>query len=184
MVAVVQLGMAILLSVWYSDRLFAVQSLWSVGFSTSRSDRSYAHDHPSEHVLRLRSVHRPLSLVVDDRQVADANQPRLFDAVAVLSKLSLDVSVLLTFGLSSPLLAVQVVSGMWTLLCRYKLLILRYLSLFGVNRQTIRDTDINRCYCIQRLEMCTYGSLEGLSAVMWLVVSVSGLFGAFLCLTW
>jgi Leucine-rich repeat (LRR) protein len=107
----------------------------------------------------------------------------LFNAVSILSKLSLDVAVTLTFGLASPLLTIVVATDSIFVLVRFRLLLQRYMSLnFPVAESSSGQNlpnNVSDDFGVQRLEQATAGVLNGLPSVVLLIALTAGCFWGF-----
>jgi Leucine-rich repeat (LRR) protein len=116
----------------------------------------------------------------------------IFNAVNILSKLSLNIAVMLTFGLATPLLTVEVAIDTLFLLIRFRVLLQRYLAAYlpssvsaSVDKLVIArsgefaGSEQSLRYGIQRVEDATKDSLKGLPPVVLLIMLTCGCFWGF-----
>jgi hypothetical protein len=116
----------------------------------------------------------------------------IFNAVNILSKLSLNIAVMLTFGLATPLLTVEVAIDTLFLLIRFRVLLQRYLAAYLPSSASVpvdklviarsgefAGSEQSLRYGIQRVEDATKDSLKGLPPVVLLIMLTCGCFWGF-----
>ncbi len=94
----------------------------------------------------------------------------LFDSNAVMSKMLVNVTVVMTFGLASPLLAVTVALDCVVMLLLWRVLWGRYLSMCteaGVEAEAV-----------SRLQVAMHQASRGVGRGVWMAVCMSGVFWA------
>jgi hypothetical protein len=94
----------------------------------------------------------------------DLSSTALFDGVGLMSKLCLNIGVLVTFGLASPLLAIAVCVDSIGMSIVWKYLVGRFLAAYNDNMAW------------EQLEFSAKDITHGLPASLWMVVWLAGLF--------
>jgi Leucine-rich repeat (LRR) protein len=100
---------------------------------------------------------------------------RAFNSCPILSKCFLNIAVMCTFGLASPLLSAAVIVDSWVIFLVMRLVIVQFLQ---SNIQS-GSLSITSSAATARLEASTRDTLVGLSSVAWLIVLTSALFWSF-----
>jgi Leucine-rich repeat (LRR) protein len=139
-------------------------------------DTLWTHSHPdSSHTQgQPNPIHDACSeQITEPSGEAPTIRRRLaFNSNSLLSKLLMNIGVLLTFGLASPLLAIAVFVDTLTVVIMWFFMVRRFVNLHAGSE---RGVDNSRA-AWERLEYCTENAVTGIHSVVWVIVGFVSVF--------
>jgi Leucine-rich repeat (LRR) protein len=99
-------------------------------------------------------------------------QPRVFNSVNLMSKMCMNIGVMLTFGLASPLLALAICVDTVAVVFMFMYMVRRFIS-FHISADGTFD---HAKEAWMRIEQCTQEAVSGIHSVVWVILAFVSVF--------